>query len=191
MAESLRERKREQTKVALQAAAIRLFNEKGYAETSVDDIAEAANVSRRTFFRYFGSKEGVLFADADESGARIRDALLRQPREKTALQAFGDAIVELAGDVEEEDQVLAQQRAMVSTFELRSRAAEISREWRRRLAEALAAREGRDEATESDLLAAAVGITVIQTVIEEWVFSDGREPLVKRLRRGFDLVAEI
>src|SRR5688572_8127443 len=96
MAESLRERKREQTKVALQAAAIRLFNEKGYAATSVDDIAEAANVSRRTFFRYFGSKEGVLFSESDESGERIRAALLRQPTEKPGLQAFGDALIGLA-----------------------------------------------------------------------------------------------
>ena len=87
--------------------------------------------------------------------------------------------------------VLAQQRAMTSTFELRSQAAEISRVWRRKLAEALAAREGRDEATESDLLTAAVGITVIQTIIEEWVLSGGSEPLVERLRRGFELVGRI
>lgn len=191
MTESLRERKREQTKVALQAAAIRLFNEKGYADTSVDDIAEAADVSRRTFFRYFGSKEGVLFSEADESGERIRQALLRQPPAKTALQAFGDAVISLAEEVEEEDQVLAQQRVLTSSFELRSRAAEISRIWRQRLAHGLAAREGREEATESDLLAAAVGIAVIQTVVEDWVLSDGREPLVERLRRGFELVAHL
>lgn len=191
MADSLRERKREQTKLALQAAAIRLFNERGYGATSVDDIADAANVSRRTFFRYFGSKEGVLFSEADESGERLREALLRQPPDKGPLRAFGDAVIELADEVGEGDQVLAQQRAMTSTFELRSRAAEISRVWRRRLAEALAARAGRHEATETDLLAAAVGIAVVQTVVEEWVLSDGQEALVARLRRGFEVVAQI
>ncbi|MFP5352062.1 MAG: TetR family transcriptional regulator [Actinomycetota bacterium] len=191
MADSLRERKREQTKLALQAAAIRLFNERGYGATSVDDIADAANVSRRTFVRYFGSKEGVLFSEADESGERLREALLRQPPDKGPLRAFGDAVIALAEEVGEGDQVLAQQRAMTSTFELRSRAAEISRVWRRRLAEALAARAGRHEATETDLLAAAVGIAVVQTVVEEWVLSDGQEALVARLRRGFEVVAQI
>lgn len=191
MADSLRERKREQTKLALQAAAIRLFNERGYGATSVDDIADAANVSRRTFFRYFGSKEGVLFSEADESGERLREALLRQPPDKGPLRAFGDAVIALAEEVGEGDQVLAQQRAMTSTFELRSRAAEISRVWRRRLAEALAARAGRDGPTETDLLAAAVGIAVVQTVVEEWVLSDGQEALVARLRRGFEVVAQI
>lgn len=190
MAESLRERKREATKLALQAAAVRLFNEKGYAATSVDEIAAAAEVSRRTFFRYFGSKEGVLFAEADESGERVRAALLRQPPGRSGLQAFGDAVVELAESVEEEDQVLAQQRVLASRFELRSRAAEISRVWRRRLAEALAEREGREKPTEADQLTAAIGIAVIQTVIEEWVLTDGRERLVDKLRSGFDLVTK-
>lgn len=99
--------------------------------------------------------------------------------------------MELAEEVEEEDKVLAQQRALTSTFELRSRAAEISRVWRRRLAGSHAAREGRDPVGESDLLVAAVGIAVIKTVVEEWVISEGTEPLVESLRRGFEVAARI
>lgn len=190
MTESLRDRKKERTKLALQTAAVKLFNEKGYAATSVDDIAAAADVSRRTFFRYFGSKEGVLFSEADESGERVRAALLRQPRHKSPLEAFGDAVVELSEEVEEEDQILAQQRVLTSSFELRSRAAEISRVWRRRLAETLAEREGRADATEADQLTAAIGIAVIQTVMEEWVLSDGKEPLADKFRSGFRLVTK-
>lgn len=192
VADSLRERKKNKTKVALQAAAVRLFNEKGYAATSVDDIAEAAEVSRRTFFRYFGSKEGVLFADADQSGEEICRGILQQPLEMTPLQAFGDTIVAMAEAVEEEDQdlVLAQQRVLSSTFELRSRAAELARVWRRQIADALARREGRAEAGEIHLLAAAVGIAVIQSVVEEWVLSGGRERLVDKLRAAFALVTK-
>jgi len=191
MGDSLRERKKNQTKLALQTAAVRLFNEKGYAATSVEDIAAAADVSRRTFFRYFGSKEGVLFADADDSGRRIAEGLLSQPKDKPALEAFGDVIVALAEAVEEEDQVLAQQRVLSSSFELRSRAAELSRVWKRHLADALAQREGRPRATDRDLLVAAIGIAVVQSVLEEWVLSDGRERLVNRLRAGFDLVTDL
>jgi AcrR family transcriptional regulator len=60
---SLRERKKERTRAELQRHALRLFRDQGYAETTVDDIAAAAEVSRSTFFRYFGTKEDVLLFD--------------------------------------------------------------------------------------------------------------------------------
>lgn len=188
MADSLRERKKDRTKLALQSAAVRLFNEKGYAGTSVDDIAEEAEISRRTFFRYFGSKEGVLFADAEESGNNLREEILRQPADMGGLLAFGCAVVALARQVEEEDQILAQQRVLASSFELRSRAAELARVWRRRLADALAERKGGEEADEKDLLTAAIGIAVIQSVMEDWVLSDGRDRLADKLEAAFALV---
>ena len=69
---SLRERKRSRTRRALITAAARLFERRGYGQTTIADIASAAGVSPRTFFGYFDSKEDVLFPDAD---ARVRLAL--------------------------------------------------------------------------------------------------------------------
>lgn len=60
MSGGLRERKRAQTKRAIYDAAMRLFAEQGFQKTSIDQIVAAAEVSRATFFNYFGSKEGVL-----------------------------------------------------------------------------------------------------------------------------------
>jgi len=57
------ERNKAQTRLALVRAAAELFREKGYDATTVDDIALAAGCSARTFFRYFGAKEDVLFTD--------------------------------------------------------------------------------------------------------------------------------
>ncbi len=98
----LRERKKEQTRRAIEDAAFRLFAERGFQATTVADIAEAADVAPRTFFAYFPSKEDVLFADSDETlqalATRLRD---RPPGESTfdGLRAWID---ELLPDLEKD-----------------------------------------------------------------------------------------
>lgn len=67
---SLRDRKRRRTKEAIRRAALELFSERGFDEVSVTDIAERAEVGRTTFFRYFGDKQEVLFADAGSEAAQ-------------------------------------------------------------------------------------------------------------------------
>ncbi|MGC1213061.1 MAG: TetR family transcriptional regulator [Micromonospora sp.] len=69
---SLRERKRARTREALVDAAVELFERQGYEQTSVADIAAAAEIGTRTFFRYFASKEALLFPESD---ARVQAAV--------------------------------------------------------------------------------------------------------------------
>ena len=66
VAKQKRAQNKARTELALVTAAVRLFRERGYAQTTVDDIAEAAGSSPSTFFRYFGTKEDVLFLDIRE-----------------------------------------------------------------------------------------------------------------------------
>lgn len=63
----LRERKKEKTKLTIQRAALRLFREQGYENTTIDQIAEAAEISRASFFRYFPTKAEILFVDILDS----------------------------------------------------------------------------------------------------------------------------
>jgi AcrR family transcriptional regulator len=188
----LRELKKERTKEALEAAAMKLFSERGYANTSVAEIAAEAEVSRRTFFRYFKSKEGVVFANADENGQRLRDALESAPGEGHPLTVFGNTLVALTRmdiDVRNKEEVLARQRLFLENEELRSRVSEIARVWSPYLAEALARRENRAQPNNTDLLYAAVGITILQTVLHQWTEDGGTDDLADRLEDAFAKVA--
>ena len=184
----LRELKKERTKEALEAAAMKLFKEKGYANTSVAEIAAEAEVSRRTFFRYFRSKEGVVFANADENGRLLQQAIETGPPGTEPLKAFGDAVVALTrADTNQrsKEEILERQRLFVENLELRSRISEIARVWRPYLAEALAKREGREAPNDTDFLFAGVGITVIQTVLDRWTEDGGHDDLADRFEAAF------
>jgi AcrR family transcriptional regulator len=84
----LRERKKEQTKRAIEDAAYRLFAERGYQATTVADIAEAADVAPRTFFAYFPSKEAVVFYNVDRDLEGLASALRDRLPGETAFDAL-------------------------------------------------------------------------------------------------------
>jgi AcrR family transcriptional regulator len=86
----LRDRKKMQTRRAIRNEAMRLIEENGYANTTIEQIAEAAEVSQSTFFRYFPSKEMVLMAN-DLDLVTIK-ALEQQPADLPSLQAFRRAL---------------------------------------------------------------------------------------------------
>lgn len=99
----LRERKKQHTRDALLHAALHLFTTRGYERTTVDGIVEAVDVSQRTFFRYFASKEEVLFATQDLVEARFLAELRGRPAHEPPLEAMRQAVfaawdaVELSG----------------------------------------------------------------------------------------------
>ncbi|MBB5077009.1 TetR/AcrR family transcriptional regulator [Nonomuraea endophytica] len=88
----LRERKKVRTRRALIEAALRLFTEKGYEETTLAEIAAAADVSTRTFFSYFGSKEDVIFHDG---GIRL-EAILGMVGRRRPGESIGDLLLRVS-----------------------------------------------------------------------------------------------
>ena len=78
----LRERKKERTSAELTDAAFRLFAERGFDETTIEDIVEQVEVSPRTFFRYFDSKEDVVIGFFDDLGLELRAMLAGRPSER-------------------------------------------------------------------------------------------------------------
>ncbi|MGC9497193.1 TetR family transcriptional regulator [Streptomyces sp. WG7] len=97
----LRERKKQRTRDALLRSALELFTERGYEGTTVDDIAEAADVSQRTFFRYFASKEEAAFFVSRLAESHFVDAVRRRPPGEAPLDAMRQALVDSWGSIGE------------------------------------------------------------------------------------------
>jgi AcrR family transcriptional regulator len=93
----LRERKKAKTRAAIQEHALRLFREQGYDATTVEQIAEAAEVSPSTFFRYFGSKEDVVVYDAMDPF--LIAAWRGQPRNLGPIEALRQAMHDVFGSL--------------------------------------------------------------------------------------------
>lgn len=91
----LRERKKRRTRSALASAALELFAERGYEETTIADIAAAADVSPRTFFSYFPSKEDVLFAEIDDRLDEVGERLARRAPGESPLEALRRSVFDI------------------------------------------------------------------------------------------------
>ena len=91
-----RERRTQQTRRAILAAARELFESDGYAQTTVEQIAARADVAPRTFFRYFPTKESLLFAELDEVRRQMLEALEQRPGDEHPLRSMSIALAEYA-----------------------------------------------------------------------------------------------
>src|SRR3954453_8798090 len=87
-----RDRKKSRTRQELVDAATKLFATRGFDETTTEDIAEAADVSQRTFFRHFPSKEAVLYGDEEAIEAAFRDAIVARPHSEGPVHAVAAAM---------------------------------------------------------------------------------------------------
>ncbi|MBJ6638522.1 TetR family transcriptional regulator [Streptomyces sp. DHE7-1] len=92
--ETLRDRKKRRTREALLRAALELFTTQGYEHTTVDEIAEAVDVSQRTFFRYFAGKEEVAFAVQEMTEALFVESVRARPAHEAPMEALRQAVLE-------------------------------------------------------------------------------------------------
>jgi AcrR family transcriptional regulator len=117
----LRERKRTRTRLMIQTEALRLFAEKGYAQTPVEEIADAAAISPRTFFRYFPTKEDVVIWD--EYDPLVLDLLELRPDDEPLAETLRAVVREALGGLYRRDpaRLLSRVRLSATVPELRAR----------------------------------------------------------------------
>lgn len=164
----------------LAEAALELFGERGFEQTTVEDIAVRAGLTKRTFFRYFTDKREVLFSGGEQLRAVIVNALAAAPASASPLAALTLGL-EAAADVIQAREAFSRrrQRAIASSVELQERELLKMAKIAADLAEGLRAR-GVEEPSASVLAEAAAG--VFRVAFERWVEGDGDGDGARELR---------
>ncbi|MET8999872.1 TetR family transcriptional regulator [Amycolatopsis sp. NPDC004169] len=186
----LRERKKQRTREALINAAQELFCANGFEATTVDQIAEAVEVSSRTFFRYFASKEDVALALADEQITAVLAAFAGQPAGLPVLTALRTAAVGVIRAAETAPRFPGLQDLISVSPALT--AARIERATARfdEVAGLIGARMGVDPAADPrPHLVASVALCAVQTAVVAWRAAGSRAPESELTGQAFDLLS--
>ena len=183
-AEGLRERKRRETRQRIVEEGLRLFLARGFDATTLDDIARAADISRRTFFSYFTSKEDIVMAWQSGHGAIVHAAILEASPDQAPLDAVLQTLLTVVSHFTP-TQMLEIDRLMRSTESLRARkqAGYIQRELE--LFDALTARWPQPARRASLRIVAMVSVGALRLALEAWNEDGGTRPVSVYLRRAF------
>ncbi|MEV7782218.1 TetR family transcriptional regulator [Kitasatospora sp. NPDC088351] len=185
------ERKRRLVSDELTAAALELLTVKGFDVVTIDEIAAAAGVSKRTFFRYFASKEDVVVQFLADLGTGMRAGLAARPvgeRPSVALLHAVSVPVRACGD--HADRALRVVQLILRTPALLARFLERQARWRDELTAELALRQGLDPDTDLyPRLAAGMALTAFDAVLQRWSDSDGSEDPAELTARAFAVIA--
>jgi AcrR family transcriptional regulator len=195
---SLRERKKLATRRSLRRTALDLVAERGFAHVTVDDIAEAADVSTRTFFNYFPSKEAALFGTDPERATALRERVAHEAPGEPALDALRMVMVSEAQVVADElsalggDPVEWLHRMKEARADAHLRAAHAAQMAmnERAIAEGLAERLGTDPDRDPyPVLLAATAVAVFRASMTFWSSSSGTVPLAQLIDLEFQALA--
>jgi AcrR family transcriptional regulator len=182
-APGLRQRKRLQTRERLTRVAMALFLERGFEATTLDDIAAAADISRRSFFHYFASKEDVVFAWQEESTAALITAVATRPAGESMLAAAENAISAMIRHLKP-GEAIAMAQLKRDNPALQARDQVKYEKLERALAEALGKRAGHKSERLQARLVAMIATGAMRIGGEIWTAEGAREKpeaLVKRI----------
>lgn len=169
--ESLRDRKRRETHERIQTVALALFLDHGFEAVTLDQVAEAAGVSRRSLFHYFTSKEEMVLAAKVDIGPRLAEAVSRRPPDEPLLDMAEASLIDMARDFQgPQARALARLIAQTPALRVGDHAKYAAVE--QTLAEALARRSRRDVQDPEIVAVAAAAIALMRQASEAWQASD-------------------
>ena len=192
-----RERKKRATYLALRAAALELVSERGFANVTVEDIAEAVDVSVRTFFNYFSSKEDALVGEDPALREALRAEILALPSEVPLLEALRHVVLgrlrAIAEDLDvsgEDHEVWARRFAAVHAQpEVLVAYAKHLTVVERFLTDALVERLGGDESVRPEVAVVTAAALAVMRTVHQQDGLGGIEAVIERTTAAFDLMA--
>ena len=167
----------------LEEAALELFAERGYDQTTVAAIAERAGLTERTFFRHFTDKREVLFSGGPVLEELLVEAVAEAPAEESAYDVVAGALGQLAAILNERRELAPRRQVVIDAHaELRERELGKLSSWADALSKALRAR-GDDPRLAG--LVAQTGVAVFRSAFENWVADTGSQDLTEIVRDSF------
>ena len=187
----LRERKRQQTRQRIVDAGLRLFLEKGIEATTLDEIAAAADISRRTFFAYFPAKEDIVLAWQDGADVALQQAVRMMAPGREPLEAVYRAVVALA-PLFATHEFMRLDGLMRSTTTLSAKKERHFEHQTQGLYQLLTELYPDPARAKRLQIVAMVSIGCLKIAVETWLRSEGRRDIVDCLDEAFAaLKAEI
>lgn len=190
--ETLRDRKKQKTRQVLIATAARLFVEKGFENTTVDEIAYAADVSRRTFFRYFPTKEAVVFPNHEERLELFRRLLREHRQPKSPYRTIQSALIAFAQHyTAAAEELLLEWKIVTSSAVLIARDVELDFEYEQAIADVLRSFWSNGAASErrANIVAGAL-FGAIRATMREWFASGCKSDLIAEGRETLRIFKE-
>ncbi|MGO9081988.1 MAG: TetR family transcriptional regulator [Streptosporangiaceae bacterium] len=168
----------------LEQAALALYGERGFEQTTAAEIAKRAGLTERTFFRYFADKREVLFWGADALQGLLVNTVAAAPDSAAPIAAVATALQAAAAILQERrDSVRQRQAVIAANAELRERELIKLASLAAALAGALRQRGVGDPAAS---LTAEAGIAVFRVAVERWVSDTGQRDLSELIRESLD-----
>jgi AcrR family transcriptional regulator len=187
---SLRERKKAATRRQLMTVALRLFDTQGFDNTTVEQIAAAADVAPRTFFRYFPTKVDVLFGDHDELVALLRQTLATRSDDEPIIDAVRRATLDgISKVVADPSLFLTRSRLATSVPAAHAHSRYLDAEYEDVIAEAVAASRQTDPVTDLQArVIARAAWSATRAARDIWVESDAKRDPRTLVNQAFDLL---
>jgi AcrR family transcriptional regulator len=191
----LRSRKKHKTRLAIQDAALELFAEQGFENTTVEQIAAHAEVSTATFFRYFKSKGDAVFGGESDDRVELLPALARaiieRPRSEDDLTAIRRAVLSAWVPLLDPTRLRRHFLAAATSPLLVGLSTNLTVKWQTTIGEALAQRHGLAAPDHKCRIAAAMALAVVTETATAWVHNEIRGELAEVIDRGYELMGEL
>jgi AcrR family transcriptional regulator len=191
----LRSRKKHRTRLAIQDAALELFIEQGFENTTVEQIAARAEISTATFFRYFKGKADAVFGSESDDRAEGLPALKREiidrPADEDDLTAIRRAVLSVWVPLLEPVRLKRHFLAAETSPVLVGLSTNLTVRWQATISEALATRHGLDSPDHKCKIAATMALATLTETASAWVHGEITGDLAEVFDHGYELMSEV